>query len=154
MNCGNKLINTKTSTSPKDITEQSQTIFKYNTVQKQEDVDQQDSLIYENTYNQQNQSNNNINQQYSLFIGHKYWLITVLLSLFIYGLGYVYLKLYKRFIIALVTGMICSIINMYTNTLLFVIIWLIYILYDGYMCTEAINKNDKLPLFLFKFNII
>lgn len=81
--------------------------------------------------------------------------ISVILSFFITGLGNVYNGLVKRgaveFVISLLLGFLASQIHW---VIVFVaLIFALYVLYDTYKCTVAINENDRIPLFLGKFEL-
>ena len=83
-------------------------------------------------------------------MAEKNMIIAIVLSLIITGLGLVYDGLIKRGIVSFVIGLILSLLNLYVSSIFLYIglIWTIYVIYDTYQCTKAINNNQAIPLFL------
>lgn len=77
-------------------------------------------------------------------------IIALVLSFFITGLGLVYDGLVKRGIVSFVIGLVFGLLNLYVSSIFqyVALIWALYILYDTYQCTKAINNNQAIPLFL------
>jgi len=81
--------------------------------------------------------------------------ISVILSFLVTGLGNVYNGLIKRgiieFIITLVLGLLAQ--NVHWIIGLVTLAFALYVLYDTYDCTVAINENKRIPLFLDKYEL-
>ncbi|MBR0471509.1 MAG: hypothetical protein IJI98_02275 [Methanosphaera sp.] len=82
-------------------------------------------------------------------MAEKNMIIAMLLSFFFY-LGNAYNGLIKRGLIEFVIGIILNILYYTVSSTIgiLVFIWFIYVLYDTYVCTNAINNNQQIPLFL------
>lgn len=80
--------------------------------------------------------------------------IALILSVFFY-IGNVYNGLVKRGLIEFIIGIILNILyyTVYTPLGLLVFIWWVYVLYDTYQCTNAINNNEAIPKFLTQFDL-
>ena len=77
----------------------------------------------------------------------------IIIALFLSALFYIgnaYNGLVKRGIVELVIGVIVNYLYYYVSSILGIItfIWWVYVLYDTYRCTNAINNNQPIPLFL------
>ncbi len=132
--------------------------------QNQQNNQQQNNQNQQNIYQPQDITDTQMNTQNNPYVEpiqtKKTWL-SVLLSLFglifalFIGLGDVYLKLYKRYMASMVIGLLITIIflNNESIRLVLLLIWTLYIVYDTYRCSEAINNNEKIPLFLKKFDL-
>ena len=73
----------------------------------------------------------------------------MILSLLVTGLGNVYNGLYKRGIAEFAISIVIWLLNFvipYIGLICFA--WLLYVLYDTYDCTTAINENKRIPLFV------
>lgn len=83
-------------------------------------------------------------------MAEKNMIIAIVLSFLITGLGLVYDGLIKRGIVSFVIAVILSLLTNYVLNILgiFALLWFIYVLYDTYQCTKAINENQPIPLFL------
>ncbi|MBE6486152.1 MAG: hypothetical protein E7Z85_04835 [Methanosphaera stadtmanae] len=83
-------------------------------------------------------------------MAEKNMIIALVLSFLITGLGLVYDGLIKRGIVSFVIGVIVALLNYYVSSIFSIIglIWALYVLYDTYQCTKAINNNQAIPLFL------
>ena len=83
-------------------------------------------------------------------MAQKNMIIAIILSFLITGLGLVYGGLIKRGIVSFVIALIIGLLNMYVSSIFWILglIWALYILYDTYQCTNAINNNQAIPLFL------
>ena len=81
--------------------------------------------------------------------------IAVILSFFITGLGLVYDGLTIRGVVSFCIAIILGFLSMYVSEIFSLIglIWALYVIYDTYVCTKAINEYQPIPLFLTKFNI-
>lgn len=77
-------------------------------------------------------------------------IIAIVLSILITGLGLIYDGLVKRGIVSFVVALIFSLLSRTVSSLFAIIglIWALYIIYDTYQCTNAINNNQAIPLFL------
>lgn len=77
-------------------------------------------------------------------------LISLFLGLIVTGLGLVYIGLVKRGIVSFIIAIFLGLLNMYVSSMLLVIalIFGLYILYDTYICTNAINNNEEIPKYL------
>lgn len=84
----------------------------------------------------------------------KSMVISLILSVFFY-IGNVYNGLVKRGLIEFIIGIILNILyyTVYTPLGLLVFIWWVYVLYDTYQCTNAINNNEAIPKFLTQFDL-
>lgn len=83
-------------------------------------------------------------------MAQKNMIIALVLSILITGLGLIYDGLIKRGIASFVIALIFSILG-HTVSFIFSIlglIWALYVIYDTYQCTNAINNNQAIPLFL------
>ncbi len=98
--------------------------------------------------------------------GQKSFVISVLLSIFIYGaLGNAYNELYHRFgiqfIISWLVGFITILLSYIgmSNTIIarvfeiIVLILYLYFIYDSFICTRAINKSEPIPKLFGKWDI-
>ena len=98
--------------------------------------------------------------------GQKSFVISVLLSIFIYGaLGNAYNELYHRFgiqfIISWLVGFITILLSYIgmSNTIIarvceiIVLILYLYFIYDSFICTRAINKSQPIPKLFGKWDI-
>ena len=75
--------------------------------------------------------------------------IAMILSLFVTGLGNIYNGLYKRGIAEFAIGLIIGLLNFVIPYIgLIGLAWTLYVLYDTYDCTTAINENRRIPLFV------
>lgn len=82
--------------------------------------------------------------------------IAAVLSFIISGLGQVYLGFYKRFLISFIIDLIISLLVLQVSFELMCIISTIlslYFAYDAYLCTNAINDNNDIPLLFTKLDI-
>ena len=81
--------------------------------------------------------------------------ISMILSFFITGLGNVYNGLVSRGFIELVIGIVISLLGIYIYSVIGYLgtLWWIYVLYDTYVCTNAINNNQAIPKFLTQFDL-
>ena len=87
-------------------------------------------------------------------MAEKNMIIALVLS-FLFYLGNVYNGLKRRGAVEFVVGIILNILY-YTVSSVFgilVFIWFIYVLYDTYICTNAINNNEAIPLFLTQIDL-
>lgn len=77
-------------------------------------------------------------------------IIAIVLSILITGLGLIYDGLVKRGIVSFVVALIFSLLSRTVSSLFAIIglIWALYVIYDTYQCTNAINNNQAIPLFL------
>ena len=85
----------------------------------------------------------------------KNMIIALVLSCFVTGLGNVYNGLIMRGIVELVIGLILGLLGGYVS-FIFVFInifWMLYVLYDTYQCTNAINNNQPIPLLLTQIDL-
>lgn len=84
----------------------------------------------------------------------KSMVISLILSVFFY-IGNVYNGLVKRGLLEFIIGIILNILyyTVYTPLGLLVFIWWVYVLYDTYQCTNAINNNEAIPKFLTQFDL-
>lgn len=80
--------------------------------------------------------------------------VAVLLSL-ISGLGNVYNGLIKRGFFELIIGIIFTVLALYSSKFFFIecVIWVIFAMFDTYLCTKAINNNEEIPKLLGKLKI-
>ncbi|MBQ6218582.1 MAG: hypothetical protein IJJ47_02510 [Methanosphaera sp.] len=87
-------------------------------------------------------------------MAEKNMVIALILSVFFY-IGNVYNGLVKRGLIEFIIGIILNILyyTVYTPLGLLVFIWWVYVLYDTYQCTNAINNNEAIPKFLTQFDL-
>ena len=75
--------------------------------------------------------------------------IAMILSLLVTGLGNIYNGLYKRGIAEFAISIVMGLLNFVIPYLgLIGLAWLLYVLYDTYGCTTAINENKRIPLFV------
>ena len=75
--------------------------------------------------------------------------IAMILSLLVTGLGNIYNGLYKRGIAEFAISIVMWLLNFVIPYLgLIYLAWLLYVLYDTYDCTTAINENKRIPLFV------
>lgn len=84
-------------------------------------------------------------------MAEKNMIIALILSFLITGLGLVYDGLVTRGIVSFVIGLLFGLIIYVTSSTiiqLISIIYSLYVLYDTYVCTKAINENQPIPLFL------
>lgn len=76
--------------------------------------------------------------------------IALILSFFVTGLGNAYNGLYKRaiveFVISLVLGLLSGYISAWIS--IFALAWTLYVLFDTYDCSNAINEGKRIPLFI------
>ncbi len=81
--------------------------------------------------------------------------IALILSFIVTGLGLAYDGLYKRGIVCFVIGLIISLLILYVSTIFMILslFWFVYVLYDTYVCTEAINNNQPIPKFLTQIDL-
>ena len=81
-------------------------------------------------------------------------LIAMVLSFFFY-LGNVYNGLTKRGLVEFVVGFILNLLYYTVSSTIGipVFIWFIYVLYDTYVCTKAINNNQVIPKFLTQIDL-
>lgn len=88
-------------------------------------------------------------------MAEKNMIIALVLSFLINGLGLIYDGLITRGIVSFVIGIILSILNFYVSSIfgLIGLIWFIWVLYDTYQCTNAINENRPIPLFLTQIDL-
>ncbi|WP_162685737.1 hypothetical protein [Methanosphaera sp. BMS] len=88
-------------------------------------------------------------------MGHKNYIIALLLSFFINGLGNIYNGLITRGLVELVISVVISLLHVFVSSIFFyiAILWFIYVLYDTYACTRAINNNQAIPLFLTQIDL-
>lgn len=84
----------------------------------------------------------------------KNMIIAMVLSFFFY-LGNVYNGLVKRGLIEFAVGLILNALYYCVASIfgILVFIWFIYVLYDTYQCTNAINNNQAIPKFLNQINL-
>ncbi|RAP46915.1 MAG: hypothetical protein BZ135_03085 [Methanosphaera sp. rholeuAM6] len=82
-------------------------------------------------------------------------MILALLLSFLFYLGNAYNGLVKRGLVEFAVGIILIILEYGVSSFigLFVFIWWIYVLYDTYSCTNAINNNQAIPKFLTQFDL-
>lgn len=82
-------------------------------------------------------------------------IIALILSFFITGLGLVYDGLYTRGIVSFAIGVILGFLNAFVSNIFLIVslIWTLYVLYDTYLCTNAINENQAIPKFLTQFDL-
>ena len=80
--------------------------------------------------------------------------VAVLLSIII-GMGNVYNGLVKRGLFELIVGILFIVLAMISSKYFYVVcgIWLIFAMYDTYLCTKAINDNEEIPKLLGKLKI-
>lgn len=83
-------------------------------------------------------------------MAQKNMIIAIVLSILITGLGLIYDGLVKRGIVSFVVALIFSLLSRTVSSLFAIIglIWALYVIYDTYQCTNAINNNQAIPLFL------
>lgn len=75
--------------------------------------------------------------------------IAVILSFLLTGLGNIYNGLYKRGAAELAIAIVIGLLNFVIPFIGLVgLAWLLYVLYDTYDCTNAINENRRIPLFV------
>lgn len=88
-------------------------------------------------------------------MAEKNMLIAIILGLLITGLGQVYNGLITRGIVSFVIGLIIGLLCSYVSSIFLIIslIWIIYVLYDTYICTNAINNNQAIPKFLTQIDL-
>lgn len=88
-------------------------------------------------------------------MAEKNMIIALVLSFLITGLGLIYDGLVTRGIVSFVIGLIISLLNLYVSSIFAIlsIIWFIWVLYDTYQCTTAINENRAIPLFLTQIDL-
>lgn len=81
--------------------------------------------------------------------------IALILSFLVTGLGLAYDGLYMRCIVSFVIALIIGFLNLYVSTIFLIIglLWTVYVLYDTYVCTEAINNNQPIPKFLTQIDL-
>lgn len=82
-------------------------------------------------------------------------IIALILSFFFTGLGQAYNGLVIRGIVSFVIAIILGFLNIYVSRIfvIFALIWALYVLYDTYQCTNAINNNEAIPKFLTQFDL-
>ena len=85
----------------------------------------------------------------------KNMIIALVLSLIVTGLGNVYNGLAARGIAEFIIALIIGLLGAYVSGIFTFIglLWVIYVLYDTYLCTNAINNNQEIPLFLTQINL-
>jgi hypothetical protein len=66
--------------------------------------------------------------------------VSLILSFLFLGIGLAYLGLIKRWLVAVVISVILSIVFFPLGA-----IWNLYLLYDTYACTKAINEGQPIP---------
>ncbi|AWX31826.1 DUF2798 domain-containing protein [Methanosphaera sp. BMS] len=99
------------------------------TPQQYDGTTQQYGAEQQNTYNQQ-----------QVPAKRKSMIISMILSVILVGFGLVYLGFIKRWLVALVISIVLSILFLPLG-----FIWFLYMLYDTYACTNAINNAQVLP---------
>lgn len=123
-------------------------------------------------YNAQQQYNNqpiNYQQTYQNRPHKNMWIAVILdiigglIFYFLSGIGQIYLGLVKRGIVLGICGIVVSIINAILIlafgdvgsiiTLILGFALMIYSAYDAYLCTNAINEGNPLPLLFGNFDI-
>ncbi|WP_323736003.1 hypothetical protein PXD04_08970 [Methanosphaera sp. ISO3-F5] len=82
-------------------------------------------------------------------------IIALILSFFFTGLGQAYNGLVIRGIVSFVIAIVLGFLNIYVSRIfvIFALIWALYVLYDTYQCTNAINNNEAIPKFLTQFDL-
>lgn len=85
----------------------------------------------------------------------KNMVVALLLSFIICGIGNVYIGLTKQGLFELAICIIFNILAMTSSVYFYVVsmIWLIFAIYDTYLCTSAVNKNEEIPKLLGKLDI-
>ena len=85
----------------------------------------------------------------------KNMIIALVLSFIITGLGNIYNGLTTRGIAEFVIALVIGLLGAYVSGIFSYIgiLWVIYVLYDTYLCTNAINNNDEIPLFLTQIDL-
>lgn len=83
----------------------------------------------------------NYGNGYNQVTKHKNAAIAVILSLFIVGLGHVYLGLGKKGLKIFVIQIIFGILTLIFIGYILAFIWAIYAIVDAYECTKAINEG-------------
>lgn len=106
-----------------------------NGVQNNNQVPQQYDVNQQNDYNQQY----NANQQ-QIPMKSKSMAISLILSFLFLGIGLAYLGLVKRWLVAVVIAIVLTMLIAPIG-----IIWNLYLLYDTYACTNAINNAQSIP---------
>lgn len=88
-------------------------------------------------------------------MAEKNMVIALILSFFITGLGLVYDGLYIRWIASFIIAIILTVLSYSVSGIfsLIGILWTLYLLYDTYVCTNAINNNQAIPKFLTQFDL-
>lgn len=99
------------------------------TPQKYDGTTQQYGANQQNTYNQQ-----------QVPVKSKSMAISIILSIIFLGLGLIYLGFIKRWLVAVVISIVLSVLLLPLG-----FIWFIYMLYDTYVCTKAINNAQPIP---------
>ena len=82
-------------------------------------------------------------------------MILALLLSFLFYLGNIYNGLLKRGLVELVVGFVLNLAYYFGSSIFGILtfIWFIYVLYDTYKCTDAINNNQAIPKFLTQFDL-
>ncbi|RAP54573.1 MAG: hypothetical protein BZ137_01425 [Methanosphaera sp. rholeuAM130] len=88
-------------------------------------------------------------------MAEKNMIIAVILSLIITGLGNVYNGLITRGAVEFVIGLVLGLLGMYVSIIFSIIgiVWALYVIYDTYLCTNAINNNQAIPLLLTQIDL-
>jgi len=145
LNCGNRLPFIKQEKPHEDI------IQNNNISQNQYNTSNNQFGNGQNLYN---------NGYYPSVYKKKIWIAVLLnaiggfLLYFLSGIGQLYLGLYKRGIVLCLIGFVPAIFNfifegnhiLYLIIFLFGLLYVIYCVFDAYVCTIAINENKNIPL--------
>lgn len=86
--------------------------------------------------------------------GEKNIIVAVLLSLIV-GMGNVYVGLVKRGLFEFIVGILFIVLT-FTSSVFFSVvfgIWLIFVLYDTYLCCRAVNEDEEIPKLLGQLKI-
>jgi TM2 domain-containing membrane protein YozV len=88
-------------------------------------------------------------------MAEKNMIIALVLSFFVTGLGNVYNGLTMRGLVEFVIAIVLGLLNMYVSSIFVIIalLWALYVLYDTYQCTNAINNNETIPLLLTQIDL-
>ena len=88
-------------------------------------------------------------------MAEKNMIIAMVLSFILTGIGNVYNGLTTRGAVEFIINCVLGILNLYVSPIFLIIniIWWIYVLYDTYVCTNAINNNQAIPLLLTQIDL-
>ncbi|RAP44563.1 MAG: hypothetical protein BZ135_07950 [Methanosphaera sp. rholeuAM6] len=88
-------------------------------------------------------------------MAEKNMIVALVLGLLITGLGLMYDGLVKRGAVSLVIAIVLGLLNYAVSSIFMYVglIFAIYVLYDTYVCTNAINNNQAIPKFLTQIDL-